>query len=70
MDKHDVIKHMGRFPDVINPTVRMMSKRWECSKCGYLYVYDKEVKVPSSPCECGSIFWTKREAYKHEAIDN
>lgn len=54
MNEHDVIRHMGRFPDGINPTKRLSAETWYCRVCG-------ESKpgptVPDKPCECGSIFW-------------
>jgi hypothetical protein len=46
MNEHDVIRHMGRFPEKIIPTggIRMMSKNWKCSKCNEVYESEEPVK--------------------------
>lgn len=56
MNEHDVIRFFKRFPDAINPTTKMVSKKWKCSKCMMIYEFKEEVENPA-PCECGSIFF-------------
>ena len=59
MNRHDVIRHMGRFPDAINPPQRMMGKVWKCSTCGDQYEFTEPVKIPA-PCErCQGISFVK-----------
>jgi predicted Zn-ribbon and HTH transcriptional regulator len=58
MNEHDVIRHMGRFPDKIGG-LRMVSKKWKCSKCNRIYEFAEEVSVPSPCDECESIFFEK-----------
>ena len=57
MNEHDLIRFMGRFPDKINPTTRMVSKKWKCSKCNLLYSSEEEIEIPAPCVECGSIFF-------------
>jgi hypothetical protein len=56
MDKHDVIKKVGRFPDSITEKKTIKSTHWKCSKCLKDYVSDEPVTNPA-PCTCGSIFF-------------
>lgn len=54
MNEHDVIRHLGRFPDEINPEKRLTSSRWRCSQCGSIKSFQTPVTNPA-PCTCGSI---------------
>lgn len=61
MNEHDVIRTMGRFPDKImtkeeagkNPLV---SKVWKCSRCGKIYRFKNEVRIPAPCKKCNDIF--------------
>lgn len=64
-DEHDVIRFIGRFPDKVmtkeeaKKDTSFTSKKWMCSECGFVYYFDKPVKIPS-PCKrCRSIFFEK-----------
>jgi ribosomal protein L37AE/L43A len=57
MDKHDVIKTIGRFPDEISSTKKLTSNFWECDKCGNQVA---GLYTPNEPCVCSSIFWKGR----------
>lgn len=54
LTKSDVIKIVGRFPDEITSTKRLISRVWLCSKCGHV---EDGPYTPNDPCGCGSIFW-------------
>lgn len=39
--------------------ITFLSKKWKCSRCGEIYNFDEDVKIPA-PCEvCGDIFFEK-----------
>lgn len=56
MDKKDVKKFMGRFPDRMLSKKELVSKRWKCSACKKDFISDESVTNPA-PCTCGSIFF-------------
>lgn len=58
MNEHDVIRHMGRFPDKITSTM-MGSKKWKCSNCKDVFEFDTEVRPPAPCPNCGKIFFEK-----------
>ncbi len=64
MNKHDVIRYFGRFPDKIFPPDhhegRMVSKKWVCSSCGNIYESDVETTIPVPCVDCGGIGFQKR----------
>ena len=57
MNEHGIIKFMKRFPDKINPSNRLMSKKWKCSMCSKIYVFNEDVKNPAPCNECNGIFF-------------
>jgi rubrerythrin len=57
VNEHDVIRQLGRFPDAINPSQRLMSKVWVCSQCGTRVETAEPTTIPKQ-CPCGSIGWT------------
>ena len=64
VNEHDVIKLMGRFPDKIMTKEEvtksaMVSKIWKCSRCGKIYRFNKEVRIPAPCNECGGICFEK-----------
>lgn len=70
MNEHDVIRHMGRFPDaIVTECTRMKSKLWRCDRCQRVYQFSEERNAPNPCAECGGIFWTKlrEEAPKCES---
>ncbi len=67
MNKHDLIRFMGRFPDKIYSAEEaerqhiMYSKKWVCSQCGQIYQSEEKIKIPA-PCKiCGGIGFTRKE---------
>lgn len=58
MNKHDIIRFMGRFPDKINAEP-MTSLKWKCSSCNAIYNFTIQTRIPS-PCKnCNGIFFEK-----------
>ena len=65
MNEHDVIRFMGRFPDeIIREGDAMVSRRWECSVCHKIFMFDEPSDCPAPCCHCGSIFFEKKEDVK------
>ena len=60
MNQNDVIREIGRFPDEINPTTRMKSKKWKCAKRCCIYEFIEE-KTSPAPCKkCNSVIFEKQ----------
>lgn len=57
MDQKELIMKIGRFPNVINPIQRLMSKKWECSRCGEIISFPEKHKNPAPCPECTGIFF-------------
>lgn len=63
MNESDVIAMLGE-PDQILPRGRgMVSRAWFCSTCCKLHTFAEPVAAPA-PCECGGIFFEKRDAQR------
>lgn len=65
MNKHDVIRFFGRFPDrIYSPQEAeekriMYAKKWTCSKCGEIYEFEIEAKIPAPCIKCGGIGFSR-----------
>ena len=55
MNRHDVIRHTGRFPDAINPPQRMLSEVWTCAGCGSVHESATPTNSPAPCSECHGI---------------
>ena len=58
MNRHDVIRFMGRYPDeIVHKGDAMVSRGWMCSFCNTAYSFCEPAASPSPCRKCGGVFF-------------